>query len=225
MTEPGWLFALYFVLFPVIGAAALWVVKLIVDWGAATLSWLPFEDIVKFLASIPDPQATLGALALGAAGGLFVAFMAKYESLEVLVSPEGITLTRKGESRTIPADRVNGAFWDGKALVLLGRDGGELARETSDLKEGPVHETLTAHGYTWLDGDPYREEFRRWVEGVPGLPPGADALLKARAKALEKDDAHDIAELRDELARLGVVVRDHKKRQHYRLVERSPGDE
>ena len=50
----------------------------------------------------------------------------------------------------------------------------------------------------------------------PTLPVGADALLKARARALDKGDSGDAAELRSELARLGVVVRDEKKRQFVR---------
>lgn len=52
---------------------------------------------------------------------------------------------------------------------------------------------------------------------MPGLPDGADALLKARAAALTKGDKDDATELRAELARLGVVVRDEKKRQFFRL--------
>jgi cysteinyl-tRNA synthetase len=49
------------------------------------------------------------------------------------------------------------------------------------------------------------------VPGVDGLPPGADALLTAREK--NSDDAD---ELRAELARLGVVVRDEKGKQYWR---------
>ncbi|MFI8832567.1 hypothetical protein ACIGPN_16200 [Streptomyces afghaniensis] len=67
--------------------------------------------------------------------------------------------------------------------------------------------------------DPYRAEFRRWVPGTPGLPEGADALLRARAQARKSDDdAEDARELRRELLRLGVVVRDEEKRQYWRIV-------
>ncbi|WP_420708742.1 CysS/YqeB C-terminal domain-containing protein [Streptomyces sp. NRRL S-1813] len=50
------------------------------------------------------------------------------------------------------------------------------------------------------------------------MPDAANAFLKARQGALEKkgpsDD--DTRELRAELARLGVVVRDEKGRQYWR---------
>jgi hypothetical protein len=54
------------------------------------------------------------------------------------------------------------------------------------------------------------------VESDPDLPQAADAFLRARARALKDDKTDDVAELRDELARLGVVVRDEKKKQYWR---------
>ena len=50
----------------------------------------------------------------------------------------------------------------------------------------------------------------------PDLPPGADPLLRARAKVLGKRD--EAAELRAELARIGLVVRDERKRQYVRTL-------
>lgn len=52
---------------------------------------------------------------------------------------------------------------------------------------------------------------------MPGLPHGANALLKARAQLLEKKKSTtDLRELREELAALRVVVRDEKRRQYWR---------
>lgn len=42
--------------------------------------------------------------------------------------------------------------------------------------------------------------------------------FKARQHALDKNNAHDIRELRGELAKIEVVVRDEKKRQYWRLT-------
>jgi len=56
------------------------------------------------------------------------------------------------------------------------------------------------------------------VEDLPGLPEGAGALLRARAQALEKRKDREVAELRRELGRLGVVVRDEKRRQYWRTI-------
>ncbi|WP_455578038.1 CysS/YqeB C-terminal domain-containing protein [Actinomadura luteofluorescens] len=58
---------------------------------------------------------------------------------------------------------------------------------------------------------------------MPGLPVGGNALLKARAEALKKQDETNIAELRTELAKLGVFVRDTDKRQWWRHVQ--PADD
>jgi cysteinyl-tRNA synthetase len=54
---------------------------------------------------------------------------------------------------------------------------------------------------------------------LPELSPSAHALLKAREKALQDKNEKDIAELRDELAKLGYIVRDEGKRQFWRPVE------
>jgi hypothetical protein len=56
------------------------------------------------------------------------------------------------------------------------------------------------------------------VPGTTALPAEANVLLQARREALgDKDAADDVRELRDELARLGVVVREEKTRQFWRL--------
>ncbi|MFC0098495.1 hypothetical protein ACFFKH_13285 [Micromonospora marina] len=60
------------------------------------------------------------------------------------------------------------------------------------------------------------------MEGLPGLPPGADALLRARQRALDGGHDAETRELHGELARLGVVVRDEGKRQYWRLAGGPP---
>jgi hypothetical protein len=56
------------------------------------------------------------------------------------------------------------------------------------------------------------------VEDTPGLPGGANALFKARERALRSGDRDDAAELRDDLARLDVVVREERHRQFWRAT-------
>ncbi|MER7897262.1 hypothetical protein ABTX62_14375 [Streptomyces sp. NPDC096046] len=102
--------------------------------------------------------------------------------------------------------------------VLLAPDGLERARERCGLNRRRLTDALTAHGYAWEEQDPYHAEFRRWVPGTPGLPAGADALLRARAQAREDEQAGEARELRGELLRLGVVVRDEERRQYVRVV-------
>lgn len=219
VAEPGWQVALVWAGFPVLGAAVLFGLKSIAGWVAG-LDWAPMQGPFRLVASIPEPWATTGSLGLGLLGGLVVAGMAAYERLSVEVFDEGVELNRGGRLRSFDRTRVSGAFLDGKKLVLLGVDTGELARESHDLKAEDLADAFQEHGYQWLPGDPYEQEYRRWVEGTPDLPPGADALLKVRAEALRKGDQEDAAQLREELGRLGVVVREEKKRQFWRLSKR-----
>lgn len=183
----------------------------------------------KLLASVPEPWLTVGLLSAGTVLGLIVGFIAQYEEFSAVVSAERITLTRKGKKQEFARDRIVQAFLDGKQLVLLGDDKGELAREACDLDAQRVADAFRAHGYAWVDEDPYKDDFRRWVPEVPGLPQGANALLKARARLLEKKSStEELRELRGELAGLGVVVRDEKRRQrrdvrHGRNPPQRPG--
>lgn len=214
---------------PLLGAGAGWLLKSVAGW-VASLPWAPlqgpFELADQLIASFGEPQATIGALAVGAVAGLVLAFIAEQESLTVAVSHDRVTTKRGDTSRKIGRASVNAVFLDGKQLVLLGRSGEELAREASDLDAGRLRDAFQAHGFPWLaGGDPYKGEYRLWVEDTPDLPAGANALLRARARVLGKGDdeaAELVAELRAELARLGIVVREEKKRQYWRRTEQPP---
>jgi hypothetical protein len=222
VAEPHGQVALVSVGFPLVGAGVVWGVKSVAGW-VADLPWAPMQGPFRLVASIPEPWATIGSVAVGAVLGLVVAGIAAHERLVVEVFNEGVELLRGGKHKSFDRTLVSGAFLDGKKLVLLGVDTGELAREVHDLKPEELADAFQSHGYQWLEGgDPYRDDYRRWVDGAPGLPPGANALLKVRAEALRKDDKKDAAELRDELSRLGVVVREEKKRQYWRLTRQLP---
>jgi hypothetical protein len=217
VSEPASERALVWVGFPVLGAVVGWLLKLISTWVAG-LAWAPFQGPFKLVASIDEPYATVGSLAVGLAAGLAVAFIAAWERLTVTVSYDAATFMR-GSGVTVRVDRpaVDAVFMDGKHLVLLGSSGQELARNGCDLTAEALRTAFVKHGYPWrADGDPYREEFRLWVEDLPGLPEGANALFKARAKALAKRNEDDARALRNELLRLGIVVREEKRRQYWR---------
>ncbi len=200
---------------PAAGTVAAWLLKLAAEW-LVTLRWVPFKGPLELIDSIPEPAATLGALGVGLVIGVLLALTAHSESLTVEVSDEQVTLT-DGENRTstFPREQVSAVFRDKNRLVLLGPDTGELARKTHDLSVAQLEETFRAHGYPWTDGDPHTERYRRWVPDTPGLPTGANALLTARDKA----DSDDSKELRAELAKLGVLVRDDRGKQYWRLAE------
>lgn len=205
--------------FPIAGMALGWLVKAVAGWIAG-LSWAPFQGPFKLIAEIPEPWATVGALVLGLVAGLLLVLTAIGERLTVTVRDDAAVLARvDGPSRTVARADVAAVFTDGKQLVLQGADGWEHARETSDLRTDELRAAFTAHGYPWRDdGDPHRELFRLWVPDLPGLPEGANALLAARAKAVSKREEAESAVLREELRRLGVLVREEKRRQYWRLA-------
>lgn len=222
VSDPRWVWPFVWISFPVLGAGLGWLLTLAAGW-VADLPVAPFQGVFKAIDQMAEPYATAVALGVGLLAGLALAYLAARDALTVTVSGGAVTLTRgDGSTRSVPRTSVATAYLDGKQFVLLGRAGQELAREKSDLDAGQLREALRGHGYPWHDGgDPYRDEYRRWVPDTPDLPAGADALLKARAKALEKGDGDDAADLRSELGKLGVVVRDEKKRQYWRRVHPS----
>ncbi|MFB9233975.1 hypothetical protein ACFFWC_00240 [Plantactinospora siamensis] len=201
--------------FPLAGAALGGLLSLLAGW-LAELPWAPLQSWFELVASVPEPYGLLGAGLLGAVAGLAVAVAGARELLTVEVSREGVRLLRDGIWSTFPRAGVAAAFLDGRDLVLLAPDGAEPARERTDLPADRLAEAFTGHGYRWLAADPCGGAYRRWVPGGAGTPVGADALLRARQRALDAGQALDAAELRSELARLGVVVREVRKRQYWR---------
>ncbi|MEV8595390.1 hypothetical protein [Streptomyces sp. NPDC052012] len=216
LAESAWLITVFCV---VCGAGIGGSATLLAKW-LVTLKWAPLKGPAKLLTSIPEPGLTLGAVTVGALLGLLVGLIAVHESLSVRIADDRVVLTTRETSQDLGHDDIASAFRDGKQLVLLAPDGMEIAREDCGLPWPRLAEAFAAHGYRWEDEDPHRDEWRRWVPGTPGLPEGADALLKARAKARKQGDSEDARELRGELRRLGVLVRDEKQRQYWRTPRR-----
>ncbi|MFF5177680.1 hypothetical protein ACFY2Q_06595 [Micromonospora sp. NPDC000316] len=206
--------------FPLLGAGAGGLLALAAGWVAG-LPWAPVQWLFGLLDRLPDAQALGGAAAVGALAGLVVAGIGTAERLIVTVDPAQVTLRRDGKDRHVGRAETRVVFVDDGHLVLLDSDGAELAREPTDLPADRLAAAFRAHGWGWTDGDPHRAAYRLWVPGLPDLPAGADALLQARERALGKDRRDDAQEMRRELGRLGVVLRDEKTRQHWRLTGRA----
>ncbi|MFK3979964.1 hypothetical protein ACI2K4_06215 [Micromonospora sp. NPDC050397] len=227
VTEPRWVRLLIWGLFPLIGAGLVAGLNGLTGW-LVKVPWAPLKAVAKFVDDVPEPGATLGAIGIGLAAGLVVAVLAVHERLTVAVAPDRVTLTRgDGTVRDIDGARVHLVFLDGKHLVLLDVAGAELARESSDLEAEPLREAFEAQGYPWVAEDPYRAGYRLWVAPVSDLPDAVNVLLTARQKALKDDKTSYAARIRTELAQLGYVVRDEKrKHQYWRRVTRPavPGD-
>ncbi|XRQ03962.1 YqeB family protein [Actinomadura welshii] len=218
LREPVWSTVGFYIVAALVGAGAGWLLGLLADW-LVTLPYAPMKGPARLVGMIPDTLLP----ALGAAAGLVVGLIAQYEQLVIRLHTSHLVLTRKGCQQRLSREDIGTVCRDGKELVVLGTDGGELARHECGIDFGRVADTFTEHGYLWADADPYRDDFRLWVPDSPGLYQGANALLKARQKALEgKDTDEDVQMLREELARLGVVVKDEKRRQYVRTIGRPP---
>ena len=214
VTTPAWLRAAVWTALPAAGAGLGWVVHELPAW-ILRIPFAPMRGPFKLAERLPEPEATIVAMAVGALLALALARLVDKEALSVRATRTDVVLTRPGVRREVPRDEVAVAYRDHDHLVLLGRDGRELAREPSLVG---WRRFAGLFGAAWSAGDPYADSYRRWVPGLPDVPAEAEALLTARQKALDGRDADDARQLREELARLGLVLRDEKKRQHFRRV-------
>ncbi|MFI5491460.1 hypothetical protein [Actinoplanes sp. NPDC051859] len=200
---------------PAAGAGLGWLIHYLLDW-ILRIPFAPFRSLLRQVERLGEPQATIGALVVGAGLGLIFAFYIDREALTVRVAGTEVVLTRPGVHRTVPRADITTAYRDRDHLVLLDRTGREVAREPFLVG---ARRLAALFGTAWHDQDPYAEEYRRWVPGLPQVPAEAEALFAARQRALDKHDDRDVRELRTELARLGYVLRDDRKRQHFRRAD------
>ena len=218
VATPLWVRALVWSAVPAVCAALLLGVERLADL-VVRLSWVPFKGPFELIHDVPGPYASIGALVIGGLGGLVLAALVDAESMTVRLSGQQVVLRRPGTVRTVPRGDVAVAFTEKDKLVLLGRTGRELAREPSHLSAKRLAPAFAAQGIAWSDRDPYADAYRRWIPGSPDVPAAADAVFAARQAAVKGGDERDMTELREELGRLGFVVRDERKRQYWRRAD------
>lgn len=227
--EHGATHVLLWTLFPLLGAGLGWVLSRVPGWLALLPEWVhqlplvPGQEQVALLARLDGPVLTTVLVVLGVLAGGFVALASYDDMVTVEADGGGVRVIRSGRNTEFARGRVGAVFVDGRDLVLLGADTAELARERTGHGADRLRAAFEEQGYPWCDGDPYADRFRRWVDGMPGLEQHAQAVLRARREALRSKDADDSAELRAELAALGVVVRDEGDRQYWRSVRGGSG--
>jgi hypothetical protein len=215
VSAPAWTLPVGFVGLPALGVGAGFLLKAIAGWVVA-LPWAPFQGPFEALERIPEPYSSIGMPIVGGLAGFVLAVLIAWDLAKLTVTDEEVAISRAGEERRFARAAVGAAFLDGKHLVLLGRKGEELARESVDLDKARLTDAFAGHGFPWREGDPYEADFRMWVDDSDGLPAGANALLRARERAVDHGDKSYANEIRSELAKLGVVVRDGNKRQYWR---------
>ncbi|WP_409340705.1 DUF308 domain-containing protein [Paenibacillus sp. MBLB4367] len=205
---------------PVVGLVLGWFIPAIAEW-AVSLPWVPFKGLFELIVSFQGVWVIFLTTCIGFFAGLALTYYVFRESLVVYLSDEDVRLHISGAEQSFGREEVSVAFLDGKQLVLIGQADQELYREKHESKNDKVAEAFRQHGYYWSQADPFKDAYRRWVPDMPDLTPGANALLKAREKALQKDEKEDVNDLKRELAKLGIAVREEGKRQYWREHKRA----
>ncbi len=201
---------------PVLGAALGLALPPVADWAAGR-PWAPMQGPFELIASWDAPWVVAATGAAGLLLGFAGAGLALVSCLKVTLADGEIRLDKDGKSRCIAGAEVDAVFVDGKQLVILDSRSRELLREEHEGSPAALARGFQAHGYRWVgQTDPHAELYRRWVPDTPDLPAAANAVLKARETALKKKQRDDAAELREEVQKLGFVVRDREDRQYWR---------
>ncbi len=203
---------------PVLGIVLGYFLPSIADW-ASHLPWVPFQGPLQLIASLQAKWVIVVTTIVGLIAGLWLTAEAMSDSLVIEVSDEEVRLRSKGIVQAFARSDVATAFIDGKQLVLLGKFGEELARETYESSHANVARAFGKHGFPWASlGDPYDTEYRLWVPDTPELSPAQNALLKSRDYALQKKERESAKEMYREAGKLGIVVRDKGNLQYWRCI-------
>jgi hypothetical protein len=207
--------------FPVVGGLVGWLLPRAARW-LLSLPWVPFGVPLRLVRNLGSGWELVGIVGGGVLVGLVVGLVAVHEALRVTVGLNELVVVRGETRRTVARRDVDAVFVDGKVLVVLDRESRQVVRDRLENAGSPrVERAFRAHGYPWVERDPFAELFRRWVPGLPDLPAAVNAVLVARGKALEARSAADAEELRDEVQKLGYTVRDVGKVQHWRPLVKS----
>lgn len=208
--------SLILVICTILGAIIGWFLPVIADW-VLKLPVIPMEQWVRFISSLDHFWVSVIAAAVGVIAGLIFSLVVFHESLTATVSDHQLKLVLGDKVKTFRREDIYAVYMENKNLVLLGQDSQELYREVLEAKLDTVREAFYLHGYPWMDEDPFAAHYQRWVEGHPDFPPPVNALMRARERAL-KEDKETAKYLREELAELGVVIRDERNGQFARQI-------
>jgi hypothetical protein len=202
----------------VLGGLIGWFIPVIADW-LLNLPVLPWEKLIEFIASLNSLWVSIIATIIGIIVGILLTLTIFEESLEVTITYENLQLKLGDKVDTLDKKDISTIYIENKQLIILGKNSNELYREVFETKIDTVQETFRTYQYPWKEKDPFEKEYQRWVLGHPDFPEKVNALLYAREHALKEDEKEDAKYLREDLAKLGVVIRDERNGQYVRLVK------
>lgn len=201
-----------------LGGVLGWYIPVLSNW-IVEFPLIPLRGIIELLASLNGLWISIVAAIIGMILGLLLAFIIFYESLEVTVTTEGLTMKIGDKTETILKKDISSVFIDDKQLIVLGKDSDVLYQEKFEGKQETVQDIFKRYYYPWYERDPYDEQYKRWVLGNSEYPEKIDDLLYARERSIREGKAKDAKYLLEDLAKLGVVIKDKNNSQYVRLVK------
>lgn len=202
---------------PLIGLVIGYFLPPISEW-ASKLEWIPFQGPFNLVASLNEGWVIFATMAFGLAAGIILTLFIYNEILNIYISEDTLAFKIGKIDMSYDKDDISYIYVDHKDLVVIGHDGYELFRYEKELSTKTIKEELGEWGYLFKDGNPYKEQFKKWVPGLTDLSLEANALLKARDVALENDDSEEALQIVFELWKLHVSVKEIKSKQYYRVV-------
>jgi len=210
--------AILIIIPPILGAFLGWFLPIIAGW-LIKVPFIPFLSLLEWIATLEGFWISMIGMGIGIIAGIIFTFFAFHETLKVTISDSEVKLEVKDKAETIQKEDVVAVFMEEKQLILFGVDGIELYRGQPEAKKESVADGFRYHDYPWVEEDPYENKYQRWVANHPDMPSHINTLLEAREHALQKDEEEEAQILRDDLAKLGVVIRDEDKHQYIRTVK------
>jgi len=207
----------------VLGCAAGFGVAPLVRWLTGLVGGAPGP--LRVAAQLPTVVAVPVLTVVGAGVGVWLAVVARRESPVVTVAGDRVLVVENGSALHVARDRIVAVFTDGRDLVVLGADSGELVRvRATDLPTDGLAAAFERFGHPWRGtADPREAEFTDWVDGTPDLDGTAHSLLRERRNALRDKRVGAAADVLDRLRAHGVTVRDRRGVQQYRCRESANG--
>ena len=206
------------VVFPLLGLLIGAGIHPLAEW-ASDVDALPFGRFSDVVAKLDPWWAQAAVAAVGLLAGAAFATYALLETVTVRIGPDQLQLKRGDATWSIARADVDAVFVESKQIVVLDQHTAEFARKPFEGDQELLATSLTKLGYPWSDGDPHAASYRRWIDESPDLTDAEHFMLRTRAKALSAGDSDEADDLRAELSRVGLVVRDEGHRQYWRRTQ------
>lgn len=221
-----WLNVVFFTVLPLLGAGLGFLLSFVPGWLTRLPDWvdnlpmIPGHEQFAMLDGLSGPWLTGILIVIGALAGVVLSVM----TLTVPtweISRDGLRIVQDNKTLLdVPLHHIHSLHPEENGqIIVLGTDTGVLARAEVEPSAAELKEAVGQFGLTWHDSDPFENDYVRWLDGDPELSDKVNAILRTRARAVEKGDEEDGASLSKALGAEGIVVRDRGERQQWRRTE------